>query len=84
MTVGDPSYWDDFFQQNLIPAVLAHVITTWEGMSKPGPSDLEDLISDRLYSELVNAKRRSDFPFLIRREDLEIDTDLAKTTGKTS
>ena len=70
------------FQQNLIPAVLAHVITTWEQMPKAGPSDLEDAISDKLYSALVNAKRRSDFPFLIRREDLEFDTDLAKETGR--
>jgi len=82
MTVGDTSYWDDFFQQNLIPAVLAHVITTCEQMPKPGPSELEDAISDKLYSALVNAKRRSDFPFLIRREDLEFDTNLAKRTGR--
>ena len=82
MTVGDPSYWDDFFQQNLIPSVLSHVIAIWEQMPKPGLSDLEDAISDKLYSALVNAKRRSDFPFLIRREDLEFDTDLAKETGR--
>jgi hypothetical protein len=82
MTVGDPSYWDDFFQQNLIPSVLSHVIATWEQMPKPGLSDLEDTISDKLYSALVNAKRRSVFPFLIRREDLEFDTDLAKETGR--
>ena len=82
MTVGDTSNWDDFFQEILIPAVVAHVITTWEHMPKPGPSDLEDAISDKLYSALVNAKRRSDFPFLIRREDLEFDTDLAKETGR--
>jgi len=82
MTVGDPAYWDDFFQQNLIPAVLSHVIEIWEQMPKPGPSELEDAISDKLYSALVNAKRRSDFPFLIRREDLEFDTDLAKETGR--
>jgi hypothetical protein len=82
MTAGDPSYWDDFFQQNLIPAVLSHIIEIWEQMPKPGPSELEDAISDKLYSALVNAKRRSDFPFLIRREDLEFDTDLAKETGR--
>ncbi|HUY92693.1 MAG TPA: hypothetical protein VMV10_28390 [Pirellulales bacterium] len=82
MRFGDPTDWDDFFQQNLIPAVLAHVVTTWELMQKPGPSDWEDLISDKLYLALVNAKSRSDFPFLIRREDLEFDTDLAKETGR--
>lgn len=82
MTVGDTSCWDDFFQQNLVPAVLAYIITAWEQMPKPGPSDLEDAISDKLYSALVKAKRRNDFPFLIRREDLEFDTDLAKETGR--
>lgn len=82
MIVGDTSYWDDFFQQNLVPAVLAYVVATWEQMPKPGPSDLEDSISDKLYSALVNAKRRNEFPFLIRREDLEFDLDLATETGR--
>ena len=76
MIVGDTSYWDDLFEQNLIPAVLAYVITTWEQMPSPAPSDLEDVISDKLYSALVNAKCRNEFPFLIRREDLEFDTAL--------
>jgi len=82
MTVGDSSHWDDFFQQNLVPAVLVQIISVWEQMPKPGLSDLEDVISDKLYSALVKAKGRSDFPFLIRREDLEFDTDLAKETGR--
>lgn len=82
MIVSDPSSWDDFFQQNLIPAVLAHIITTWEQMPKPGPSDLEGVISDKLYSAMINAKRRSNVPFLIRREDLEFDINLEKEIGK--
>ncbi len=82
MIVGDTSCWNEFFQQKLVPAVLAYVVASWEQMPKPGPSDLEDSISDKLYSALVNAKRRNDFPFLIRREDLEFDTDLAKETGR--
>ena len=82
MTAGDPSYWDDFFQQNLIPAVLAHVIATWTQMPKPGPSDLEDVISVKLYSALVKSKDRSALAFLIRYQDVEVDTDLAKETGR--
>jgi len=31
---------------------------------------------------LLKAKRRNDFPFLIRREDLEFNLDLAKETGR--
>lgn len=82
MIVGDTSYWDDLFQQDLVPAVLDYVVATWEQMPKPGPSDLEDAISDKLYSALLNAKRRNDFPVLIRREDLEFDTTIAKGTGR--
>lgn len=82
MTAGDPSYWDDFFQQNLIPAVFAHVIATWEQMPKPGPSDLEDAISVKLYAALVKSKGRSALAFLIRYQDVEVDTDLAKETGR--
>jgi hypothetical protein len=82
MTVGDPSYWDDFFQQNLIPSVLSHVIATWEQMPKPGLSDLEDAISLKLYSALIKAKDRNAHAFLIRYQDVEVDTDLAKETGR--
>ena len=82
MTVGDPSYWDDFFQQNLIPSVLSYVIATWEQMPTPGPSDLEDAISVKLYSALVRSKDRNAHAFLIRYQDVEVDTDLAKETGR--
>lgn len=82
MIVGDTSSWDDFFQQNLVPAVLSYVTATWEEMPKDELSNLEDSISDKLYSALVKAKRRNDFPFLIRREDWEFDLDLAKKTGR--
>jgi hypothetical protein len=82
MTIGDSSHWDDFFQHNLVPTVLLYIIKTWEQMTKPGPSDLEDVISNKLYAGLLNAKHRSDFPFLIKREDLEFDTELAKETGR--
>jgi hypothetical protein len=82
MTVGDPSYWDDFFQQNLIPSVLSYIIATWEQMPPPGPSDLEDAISRKLYSALIKAKDRNTHAFLIRYQDVEVDTDLAKETGR--
>jgi hypothetical protein len=82
MTIGDSSYWDDFFQQNLVPSVLSYVIATWEQMPIPGPSDLEDTISVKLYSALINAKDRNAHPFLIRYQDVEVDTDLAKETGR--
>jgi hypothetical protein len=82
MTAGDPSYWDDLFQQNLIPAVLAHVIATWARMQKPGLSELEDRISIKLYSALIKAKDRNAHAFRIEYEVVEVDTDLAKETGR--
>jgi len=82
MTIGDTSCWDDFFQQNLIPTILSYVIATWEQMPMPGPSDLEDTISVKLYSALIKAKDRNAHAFLIRYQDVEVDTDLAKETGR--
>jgi hypothetical protein len=82
MTVGDTSAWDDLFQQSLVPAVLAHVVATWERMPKPGPSDLEDQISVKLYSALTRAKDRNAHVFLIRYQDVEVDTDLEREIGK--
>ncbi|MDH5640754.1 MAG: hypothetical protein OEY28_05630 [Nitrospira sp.] len=82
MTIGDSSCWDDFFKQKLMPAVFDLVITTWKQMPKPGPSDLEDVISDKLYMALVKTKGRNDHPFLIRREDMEFDMDREKAIGK--
>lgn len=82
MTVGDTSNWDGFFRMNMVPAVLAYIKTVWDEMPKPGLSDLEDAISDKLYFALVHAKPRNDFPFLIRREDVEFHEDLAMETGR--
>jgi len=82
MIAGDPAAWDDFFQQSLIPAILSLVMITWERMEKPGQTDHENDISRKLYAALKNGKDRNRYPFLIRYEDVEIDTDLAIETGR--
>jgi hypothetical protein len=82
MTFGDTSYWDDFFPQSLVPEVLTHVLATWEKIPKPGTSDLEKDITFRLYCALVRAKDRNTHAFLIRYEDMEIDTNLTKVNGR--
>jgi hypothetical protein len=51
-------------------------------MEKPAPDDWETDISLKLYIALVNAKDRDKHLFLIRYEDLEVDFDLAKETGR--
>jgi hypothetical protein len=82
MIVGDPAEWDDFFQQNLIPAILSLVISAWDRMKKPTQTDYEDHISIKLYTALKSGKDRNRHAFLIRYQDVEVDTDLAKETGR--
>jgi hypothetical protein len=82
MIAGDPVDWDDFFQQNLIPAILSLILSTWDRMGKPGQTDSEPEISLRLSSALINGKDRNRHPFLIRYEDVEVDTNLEKVTGR--
>lgn len=82
MITGDSTDWDDFFQQTLIPAAFSLILMTWQSLPKINSKDLEDKISDRLFNELKNAKQRYDFPFLVRREDLEFDLDEAIQTGR--
>lgn len=82
MIAGNPAAWDDFFQQHLIPTVLDLVVRAWERMEKPGRDEHEDAISVKLYAALVTGKDRSRHAFLIRYQDVEVDTDLAKETGR--
>jgi len=82
MIAGDSADWDDFFQQNLIPAVFALVLSTWDRMEKPEQTAHEDAISVKLYTALITGKDRNRHAFLIRYQDVEVDTNLAKATGR--
>jgi hypothetical protein len=82
MIVGDSADWDDFFHQNLIPAVLSLIISAWDRMEKPRQTAHEDEISVKLYAALISGKDRQQHMFLIRYQDLEVDTDLVKVTGR--
>ncbi|KMQ49466.1 hypothetical protein CHISP_3611 [Chitinispirillum alkaliphilum] len=82
MILGDKTEWDDIFEQQLVPVILSLILTTWKLLQKPGPSEREDTITDKLYCALLNAKRRSELPFLIRREDWEYDIERGKGTGR--
>lgn len=82
MIIGNAASWEDLFEQDLVPSVLDHVIKTWEQMPKPGPSDLEDEISIKLSSALIKAKDRNVHAFWIGYQVVEVDTDLAKVTGR--
>lgn len=82
MTAGDPSEWDDFFADRLVPAVLTLVYEAWNRIAKPSADEHEDHTSIRLYAAMLSGKDRNVHPFLIRYQDVEIDTDIAKETGR--
>ena len=82
MITGDSADWDDFFQEDLIPTVLSYIISTWDRMEKPGPTAQETEISLKLFIALISGKKRNKLAFLIRYEDVEVDSDLEKVTGR--
>jgi hypothetical protein len=82
MTAGDTAQWDDLFVQQLIPSVLALVLDAWDRIQKPAADDHEDETSLRLFSAMIRAKDRQEHFFLIRLQDMEVDTDLVRVTGR--
>lgn len=36
MIIGDASSWEELFEQNLVPSVLAHVLKTWSRCQSQG------------------------------------------------
>jgi hypothetical protein len=79
---GNPEQWDDLFEQDLLPAVLTLVFATWHQIEKPAQDAREDDISKRLYLALVNGKDRNTHAFLIRYQDVEVDDDVSKESGR--
>lgn len=82
MTAGDPVQWDDLFVEELIPSVLALVLDAWGRIEKPAADELEDRTTVRLYSAMITGKDRQRHAFLIRYQDMEVDSDLTNVTGK--
>ncbi len=82
MTIGDSSSWDDFISQGGVGTVMALVLDAWALIDPPLPDELEEATSIRLYAAMVKKRDRQAHRFLIRYEDVEIDVDLAKETGR--
>ncbi len=82
MTIGDSSAWDDFITQGGVGTVMALVLDAWSLIEPPVPDELEEATSIRLYAAMVRKRDRQAHRFLIRYEDVEIDADLAKETGR--
>ncbi len=71
MIIGDAEIWADTFPEELIPRMLALVISTWEPFTKPGPSDHEVPITQRFKHSLKQAKDFQRLPVRIEREPAE-------------
>ncbi|RUL89460.1 hypothetical protein [Tautonia sociabilis] len=82
MTIGDSSAWDDFIAQGGVGTVIGLVLESWALIAPPAPDELEEDTSIRLYAAMVRKRDRQAHRFLIRYEDVEIDVDLAKETGR--
>lgn len=82
MTVGDSSEWDDFIENGGVGQILALTLEAWAQLKAPAPDEYEDKTSVRLYAAMVKRRDRQAHRFLIRYQDVEVDIDLAKETGK--
>ena len=82
MIEGSPAEWDDLFANKLIPSVLNLVLGAWERIEKPSEDELEPATCLRLYAAILRSKDRQKHPFLPRYEDVEIDFEPARVTGR--
>jgi hypothetical protein len=82
MTIGDSTEWDDFIFNGGVGLVLALTLDAWRQINAPGPDEHEDKTSVRLYAAMVKKRDRQAHRFLIRYQDVEVDADLAKETGR--
>jgi hypothetical protein len=82
MIEGNSAEWDEFFAGKGVPAVLALVLNAWEALAPPAAGEREDATSVRLYAAMLKKQDRQAHPFLIRYQDVEVDVDLAKETGR--
>lgn len=82
MTAGDRSEWDGFITSGGIESALALTLDAWSHLTPPTEDELEERTSIRLYAAMVKNQDRQRHRFLIRYEDVEVDTDLALETGR--
>jgi hypothetical protein len=80
--VGSPAEWDDFFSTDFIPQIIDLVLTSWQAMPVPASDQLEDRITIALYCSLCRNQAACTLPFLIRVQDVEVDLELERETGR--
>lgn len=82
MIAGDHVDWDDLFVGQLLPCVFTLVLEAWNRIAPPAPDEHENQTTVRLYVAMVKGKNRQKHPFLVRLQDMEVDTDLERIVGQ--
>lgn len=79
--VGDSSQWDDLFEKELIPTILALVLTAWDQLPTFAEDEREDNVTNKLYAAMLKSKHRQSHPFLIRPQDSEFNSGAETIIG---
>jgi hypothetical protein len=69
--IGAPTDWLDLIGPK-VPEILDLVISTWDDMPAPPPTDSEDEITNKLWRALVQARDRRRLLFQIRTQLVEL------------
>lgn len=80
-SVGDSSQWDDLFEQELIPTILALVLAAWEQLPTLAEDEYEDTVTNKLYAAMKNGKDRQRHPFLIQLQNAEFHSATETIVG---
>ena len=80
-SLGDSSQWDDLFEQELIPTILALVLAAWEQLPTLAEDEHEDNVTNKLYAAMKNAKDRQRHPFLIFLQASEFNSESETIVG---
>ncbi len=82
MTIGDVDAWTEVFPDDLVPAILDLILTTWTSFQKPSPDEREVPLTRRFRCALKQAKDYSRLPVRIDREPAEDDLMTTQELGR--
>jgi hypothetical protein len=79
--LGPPTDWTDLIG-SMVPVILQLVITTWEGMTLPGPDQREDDISEALCRALRKNREARKLMFQIHNQYVELEPAAGEDLGR--
>lgn len=80
---GNPAYWAEVFPQELIPQILAMILSVWNDLPKRSRRELEIRTTRRFLRALIHDKNtRKEVPVRISRECVEDDLRTGRQLGR--